>query len=625
MKAQPLSGQIGRFHFSELIGAGTSSEVYRVTAEDGKEYALKLLYPGFDFQKDPQLENEIKALRHVNHPNVVRFLGAGEITVSGVKRFYLQMEFIPGQTLREWFSAHTHPSEDEWVPVAYALAEAVRALHKSGIIHRDLKPENIKISANGEVKLLDLGLARIQDASMSMSIRNNFTGTLLYASPEQLSGKPVRKSSDLYSLGVVLYEMVCGAHPFHQEGDDLPKLVTRILGKTPRSLRALGVETKPRLELLILQLLAKNAQDRPVDMDDVIACLKGKPLPKRKNLRILRRVLPVAAFIILAALAVFFFISRPPVIPVEEFTLLSKALGYDEMPWDYVHCMEIKEIEKKITLSFKDKYFKVTYYNYYMFSTSDGKYHKVVSGKGHAYVTDISLNNEKLILAKGVDGQLDLFVLDIKTGKSVNVTNQTSTEGCGVFSPGMNRIAFDSDRDGLPGVYVMDIDGANPERVVPMDAACFRPSWLPDGNQLVFERLLEGHRDIWMVDLNTGELSNLTNTQDLEEWSPIASIDGLVVCAVEPNDETRRYLNIINPDTGASTQVPSVGYAIWSASWTPDGKWIIPSLVGKVNKPWADPDNDDGKIEKRIFYNFETGEIVSIEANPPWEKFMAFR
>ncbi len=263
---------VAHFTLLEPLGAGGMGEVYRARDEHlARDVAVKLL--SHDAASDPQaierFRREARAASAMSHPNIVTVFDVGETDGT----WYIAMELVHGVTLA---SGRGTP----W-PLARAtdvLAQCATALsvaHEAGIVHRDIKPENVMVRADGYVKLLDFGLARLMPAERSEASRltepGKVLGTMEYLSPEQASGELVGAPSDVFSLGIVAYELLSGRHPFHAPTQiaTLGAILTREV--TPIS--AVRADVPPALQTLIAGMLDKAAQRRP-RAAEVVATLR---------------------------------------------------------------------------------------------------------------------------------------------------------------------------------------------------------------------------------------------------------------------------------------------------------------------------------------------------------------
>ncbi|MGZ4779812.1 MAG: serine/threonine-protein kinase, partial [Thermoanaerobaculia bacterium] len=219
----PAGKRLGPYEILAPIGAGGMGDVYR--ARDtrlGRELAIKVLPPEFvaSPERRRRFENEARAASALNHPNVLHVYDIGQEDST----YYIAMELVEGRTLREAMAAGAMTTK-KLLDVAVPVADALAKTHAAGIVHRDLKPENIMISRDGFVKVLDFGLAKLAEDSLSDSDetatqRQNITesgallGTVAYMSPEQAAGRTVDFRSDQFSFGTILYELVTGRRPF---------------------------------------------------------------------------------------------------------------------------------------------------------------------------------------------------------------------------------------------------------------------------------------------------------------------------------------------------------------------------------------------------------------------------
>jgi serine/threonine protein kinase len=227
---------LGHYRIVGKIGAGGMGEVYRAHDDQlDRDVALKVLPPGLlaDEAARKRFRKEALALARLNHPNIETVYEFS--TEDGVD--FLALELIQGSPLSEMLRRGTLPSTDT-IPIAIQLARALAAAHEQHVVHRDLKPGNLMITSDGRLKVLDFGLARLlrpaRDLEMTVSVserEGTFSGTVPYMSPEQLRGEPADARSDIFSAGIVLYEMATGRRPFPQ--DHAPTLMGAILHEAP--------------------------------------------------------------------------------------------------------------------------------------------------------------------------------------------------------------------------------------------------------------------------------------------------------------------------------------------------------------------------------------------------------
>ncbi len=268
----------GKYRIIEEVGAGGMGVVYK--AEDLKLkrcVALKFLPP--HLVDEPDLKErflvEAQAAAALSHPNICIIHEVGE----SEDRPYIAMEYVEGETLRD--RIRKGPLEPaEAVGLVDQVAAGLGEAHGKGIVHRDVKSANIMVTAKGRAKVMDFGLAKLRGGS-SLTKSQTTLGTVAYMSPEQARGEKLDQRSDIWSLGVVLYELLSGRLPF--QGDHDQTLIYSILQKEPESLLKIRAGLAPELEHIVFQALTKKASDRYKSMeelrDDLAALAEGlKPL-----------------------------------------------------------------------------------------------------------------------------------------------------------------------------------------------------------------------------------------------------------------------------------------------------------------------------------------------------------
>ena len=321
----------GRYTLGELLGSGGMGRVYRAYDERLKrEVALKVMAEHYAQTPEfvERFEREIRNVASLSHPNVIRVFDSGE-TEDGSP--YMAMELASGGTLKDRIRSVGPLPPREAASVALQVAEALGAAHAAGIVHRDVKPENVLLTENGDVKVGDFGIARATEAT-AMTHTSMILGTAPYLSPEQARGEPVGPFSDLYSLGVVLYESLTGRTPFGT-GEHLNPLAIAMkhCNEPAPSPRAENRKVPEALELITLTLMRKRPEERHPDaaalVADLVAFLEGRDLPSAASLRVAsspegartnvlrrppapprrrrRKVLPLMALALTAVLALF--------------------------------------------------------------------------------------------------------------------------------------------------------------------------------------------------------------------------------------------------------------------------------------------------------------------------------
>jgi serine/threonine protein kinase/Flp pilus assembly protein TadD len=274
---------ISRYRILEKLGSGGMGEVY--LAEDtrlGRKVALKLLAEELTQNRDrlSRFDQEAYAASALNHPNILTIYEMGD--EGG--RHYIATEFIDGQTLRTHLSGA--PMDlTEVLDVAIQIAGALEEAHAAGIVHRDIKPENVMIRRNGHVKVLDFGLAKLTERPASddtdteavtralvQTDAGMVLGTSQYMSPEQARGKPIDARTDIWSLGVVLYEMATGRAPF--SGETKTDIIVAIAKSEPAALARFAPNAPPEFEWIVLKALRKDVDERYQTVKELESDLK---------------------------------------------------------------------------------------------------------------------------------------------------------------------------------------------------------------------------------------------------------------------------------------------------------------------------------------------------------------
>lgn len=269
----------GRYEVLNYIGGGGMSRVY--LAHDvilGRDVAIKVL--NYDFSNEEELKRrfmrEALSATSLTHPNIVDIFDVGE----DGDIHYLVMEYIEGQTLKEFIVSNGPLSPEEALPIMQQLVSAISNAHENGIVHRDVKPQNILMDRDGNVKITDFGIAMALSATAHTKT-NSVLGTVHYLSPEQARGGMATKKSDIYSVGIVFYELLTGKLPF--SGESAVSIALKHLQEETPSVRAFFPEIPQSVENVILKATAKEAAARYDSADDMQDDLATVLLPERAN------------------------------------------------------------------------------------------------------------------------------------------------------------------------------------------------------------------------------------------------------------------------------------------------------------------------------------------------------
>ncbi|MDZ4722541.1 MAG: protein kinase [candidate division Zixibacteria bacterium] len=260
---------VGKFIIVKKIGFGGMGEVYLADDKSlSRRVALKFLpwHLATDTSFTSRFAREAKAVAALDHPNIVTIYEVGDFN----GRPFFAMKYVEGRSLRV-YAKEKNPDVSEILDLAIHICEGLHAAHSAGIVHRDIKPENISVDKDGRLHILDFGLASLQ-AGERLTKQGSTLGTVGYMSPEQVQGKPVDPRSDMFSFGVVLYELITGHSPFR--GDNDAATMNNILHAMPESVMVHKPQTPPGIQQILDRALDKNVEMRYQSASGMLADLK---------------------------------------------------------------------------------------------------------------------------------------------------------------------------------------------------------------------------------------------------------------------------------------------------------------------------------------------------------------
>jgi len=522
----------------ERLGSGGMAVVYR--AEDTRlerMVALKFLAP--ELSRDPQAKErflrEAQAASSLDHPNVCTIHEIGETD----GQTFIAMPFYGGGTLAQRIARGPLPL-DEALDVAFQIAQGLAKAHRRGIVHRDIKPANVMLTADGVVKIVDFGLAKLADSSGPRGAGRTGSGggTIAYASPEQVRGESVDLRTDLWSLGVVLYEMVTGRKPF--PGDQDHAVLFAIQRDEPRPLAELRPAAPPELAHVIGRLLAKDREQRTSSAEAAAADLRtlrgpetvsrviAPPARRPRRRRRVLRSLAVAAALLAAALLAWRFIHGGP----EPGGPLRAA-----------------------------------------------SYAAVADQPGRMMFPSLAPDAGSIVYTVEKEGGSDIYWQRVG-GKTVqNLTAEFSgPDTQPAFSPDGRTIVFRSEREG-GGLFTM---GATGESVRRISNFGYNPAWSPDGREVVCateEVANPGERgtmsQLWRIDLVSNTRRRVPTADAVQpSWSPHG---WRIAYWGIPAGTSRRVIWTVpaeGTDGGDAMAVVDDGALNWSPVWSPDGAYL---------------------------------------------------
>jgi eukaryotic-like serine/threonine-protein kinase len=567
--AVPLIGRtLSHYKILEKIGSGGMGDVYLAEDTDlARQIALKVLPPDLaeSEERRARFQREAKAVAALNHPHIVTVYSVEE--AEGVH--FITMELVRGKTLSELIP-RKGLSLAKFLEIAIPLADAVAAAHEKGILHRDLKPDNLMVSDEGRLKILDFGLAKLNPETSVIGVseiptkirteEGKIVGTVAYMSPEQAEGKALDARSDIFSLGIVLYEMATGERPF--SGETPASVLSSIIKDTPPSVTAVNPSLPPALTKIVRRSLIKDPEHRYQTAKDVRNELEelkqemdsgelSRASTPTKSGALRRWLVPAVAALLAVALGVY-LARRPTGTPTLKTQLeqLTREAGIESFP-------------------------------------------------------SLSPAGDQLVYVSGASGNLDIYLQRVGGQKPINLTEDSPADNTQpAFSPDGKRIAFRSERDG-GGIFVMGATGESVKRVADTG---FNPTWSPDGEFLAFSTIsvnspnrVQETAGLRVVRVGTGEVRTIDVKGDTVQ--PNWSRHGHRIAFWSDSLSGGNYRDIWTVSANGGEVVPATRdeHVDWNPVWSPDGEYVyFSSNRGGTYSLW------------RVSINEETG-ITSAE------------
>lgn len=570
----------GNFTILDFIGRGGMGEVY--LAQDTRlkrRIALKVLPAdvGSDRERIRRFMQEARAASALNHPNILTIYEIGE--EDGLQ--FIASEYVQGETLRERLRREKSLDRQNTLDIALQIAAALTAAHAGGIIHRDIKPENIMIREDSLVKVLDFGLAKLTENFSNQNSTNDFIstnpgtvmGTVAYMSPEQLRGQKTDARSDIWSFGVVLYEMLSGKLPF--KGDTTSDMIAAILTATPISAGDLQTEKPRNLQQIFGKALCKDPAKRYKSVNEMADELK-------------KTRLDLNAF------------SETDFIHTTDFRQIGETDSRTVVTSDTLHNRQTDIIPKssdknKIIFAFAlifplilaGGYAAFNYFNITSLFTREPMKITRILDTGKTVAAAISPDGKYVAHAVADAGRQSIWIKHLATNSNIQLIPPKSVDYPAMtFSRDGNYIYYGQ---GNGDLYQTPVLGGESKKI--LDGVFSPISFSPDGQQFAFIRNLGSDETALMIARSDGRGAQQIAVRKKPEsfsyaaWSP----DGKVItCTAKTNKEMQDYYMVSIPVEGGSEKIISAQTwrTIWQPVWLSDGSGLIASAIREsLNDP----------------------------------------
>jgi serine/threonine protein kinase len=574
---------ISHYKIIEKLGAGGMGVVYK--AEDLKLkriVALKFLPQHLTSTADEQARflQEAQAAATLNHPNIC--------TIHAIEehdgRQCIDMEFIDGPILRQKIPMK---NVNEVIAVAIQIGEALQEAHGKGIVHRDIKADNIMVNSKGQVKVMDFGLAKLK-GSMKLTRTSSTVGTLAYMAPEQIQGGEVDGRSDIFSFGVLLFELLTGKLPFR--GEHEAAIMYSIINEEPESALVSRPDLSPEILHIIAAALEKNPDERYQSVSEMIRDLRRfqkqtskvsrKSLAEMPVMTQATATYPAQQHEMPPPLVLSAGIEKSSLFPVWKIGTAVGVLAVIGMLAYLAFIRKTGSSETAVPLQ--------------------AKFNQLTDQAGAEVYPDISPDGNFIIYSRVEGDYSNIYLQRRNGGNPINLTKETKTDNLEAsFSPDGQSIAFRSSRDG-GGIFIM---GATGESVRRLSSTGFNPAWSPDGSQIVAGsedvELPFGRRTVSslsIINVSTGEKRQISKGDAVQpSWSPH---NKRIAYWGLPIGSGQRDIWTIGIEKGDTVRVTNDVPLDWNPIWSPDGQYIYFSSdrSGSLNL-WRIPiDEETGKV-----------------------------
>ena len=602
--------QIDRYTVLSLLGSGGMGEVYLAHDEKlDRRVALKLLPTYFTRNQERlrRFQHEARAASALNHPNIITIHEIGEVD----ERHYIATEYVDGETLRQRMK-HGPLSVDESLDITIQVCSALTAAHKAGIVHRDIKPENIMLRGDGYVKVLDFGLAKLserREQPPDVGDVDNFEissgllmGTVKYMSPEQARSEQVDPRSDIFSLGVVLYEMLTGHAPY--EGKTASDLISAILSSDPLPLKHYSAKATNKLQQLVDKALCKEKGARYQTAEELLNDLRSlseqysstgiaRLIVQVKQHKMRAGLALAALVVVLGAISFGLFRYRNRHVPFQNITV-TKLTNFGDA-WEPSISPDGKYVvyEKKGSGTAGPAKFSL----WIRATGTTNELQLVPVTEGYLSSPRFSPDGRYVYYNAQVPSQAPATFRVSTSGGDVTKLPLITTADVSL-SPDGKRLAYLDNRlpEGKTVLVVANADGTGARDVITRQAPNYywtaqEPKWSPDGKLIacIGQNGNESFPHIFEVDVQTGAERAITrqhwNSSMGVVWLPDMS---LLFVAAEETSSNLQIWHISYPD-GEAQRITNDTLNYYGLSVSADGTALVSSVLENPTSIWVVP------------------------------------